>query len=122
MYIRVDERLSIFFCDFKVDLLGTAVMDVRSPVHSRHLQFNKRVPKIGPSTLPVRFMEPSPRPDNVPKQHGSSKSSKVLLLSRPIVTNSRIKQDEKYHKDIYLAFVNNALEQKAIVGPIYSIL
>ena len=72
-------------------------------------------------------MEPSPRPvtDNIPKQPSARrtyKSSKVSPLSRPIATNSRIKQDEKYRKDIYLAFVNNALEQKAIVGPINSIL
>ena len=105
----------------------SAAMDVRSPVHSRHSQFNKRVPKSGPSTLAVRFMEPSPRPviDNIPKQSSARrtyKSSKVSPLSRPIATNSRIKQDEKYRKDIYLAFVNNALEQKTIVGPISSIL
>ncbi|KZP04571.1 RNA polymerase I-specific transcription initiation factor RRN3 [Athelia psychrophila] len=31
---------------------------------------------------------------------------------RPIATNSRVKQDEKYRKDMYLAFVSNALELK----------
>lgn len=119
------ERLCIFLLDF--DLLGTAAMDVRSPVHSRHSQFNKRVPKSGPSTPAVRFMEPSPRPvlDNYPKQPSarrSSKSSTASQLSRPIATNSRVKQDEKYRKDIYLAFVNNALEQKANVRRIDGIL
>ncbi|GLB34084.1 putative RNA polymerase I-specific transcription initiation factor RRN3 [Lyophyllum shimeji] len=35
-----------------------------------------------------------------------------LLVRRPIATNSRVKQDEKYKKDMYLAFVHNALQQK----------
>jgi RNA polymerase I-specific transcription initiation factor RRN3 len=36
-------------------------------------------------------------------------------LSRPIATNSRIKLGERLRKDMYLAFVNNALEQKTLV-------
>ena len=36
-------------------------------------------------------------------------------LSRPIATNSRIKQGERLRKDMYLAFVNNALHQKTLV-------
>ncbi|KNZ77234.1 RNA polymerase I-specific transcription initiation factor rrn3 [Termitomyces sp. J132] len=36
------------------------------------------------------------------------------LVRRPIATNSRVKQDEKYKKDMYLSFVNNALQQKTI--------
>lgn len=95
-------------------------MDVRTPVHSRHSQFNKRVPKSGP-TPTARFMEPQPKLvlDNLTKSSGKSlKPSPVSLsTSRPIATNSRVKQDEKYRKDMYLAFVNNALQQKANVGP-----
>ncbi|KAF9464841.1 RNA polymerase I-specific transcription initiation factor RRN3 [Collybia nuda] len=40
-------------------------------------------------------------------------SSSPSLINRPIATNSRVKQDEKYRKDMYLAFVHNALQQKA---------
>ena len=36
----------------------------------------------------------------------------TFLVRRPIATNSRIKQNENYRKDMYLAFVNNALQQK----------
>jgi RNA polymerase I-specific transcription initiation factor RRN3 len=36
-------------------------------------------------------------------------------LTRPIATNSRIKQGERLRKDMYLAFVNNALLQKTLV-------
>ena len=40
-----------------------------------------------------------------------------LLVQRPIATNSRVKQDERYRKDMYLAFVNNALQEKVNVSP-----
>ncbi|TFK43795.1 RNA polymerase I-specific transcription initiation factor RRN3 [Crucibulum laeve] len=46
------------------------------------------------------------------KARKSSVSSTFPLIGRPIATNSRVKQDEKYRKDMYLAFVNNALQQK----------
>jgi RNA polymerase I-specific transcription initiation factor RRN3 len=45
-----------------------------------------------------------------------SPGSSSLLVARPIATNSRVRQDEKYRKDMYLAFVNNALQQKANVS------
>lgn len=45
----------------------------------------------------------------------SRKATSSLLITRPIATNSRVKQDEQYRKDMYLAFVNNALQQKANV-------
>ncbi|KAG6854356.1 hypothetical protein C0991_007861 [Blastosporella zonata] len=47
-----------------------------------------------------------------PKRTQKSELSS-LLVRRPIATNSRVKQDEKYRKDMYLSFVNNALQQKA---------
>jgi RNA polymerase I-specific transcription initiation factor RRN3 len=49
-----------------------------------------------------------------------SKSPTPLLdgdLPRPIATNGRIKRGERLQKDMYLAFVNNALEQKTLVRP-----
>ncbi|ETW83701.1 hypothetical protein HETIRDRAFT_380901, partial [Heterobasidion irregulare TC 32-1] len=92
--------------------------------HSRHSQFNQRPPKTGPIALASRHMDfslskSSPSLDEftrhpAPSRKSSSASSPSLLASRPIATNSRIKQDEKLRKDMYLAFVNNALQQKAM--------
>lgn len=94
--------------------------------HSRHSQFNQRPPKTGPIALASRHMDfslskSSPSLDEftrhpAPSRKSSSASSPSLLASRPIATNSRIKQDEKLRKDMYLAFVNNALQQKVMVG------
>lgn len=44
------------------------------------------------------------------------KDSMTIVIPRPVITNSRVKQDEKYRKDMYLAFVNNALLQKSKVS------
>lgn len=95
-------------------------MDVRTPVHSRHSQYNnKRLPKSGPSPT-ARFMEKPallvslPKP-KLSKSTSSALNSPSLLTPRPIATNSRVKQDEKYRKDMYLAFVSNALELKLSV-------
>lgn len=48
----------------------------------------------------------------------TSSSAKELatLTTRPIATNSRLKRDEKYRRDMYLAFIDNALSQKAKVS------
>ncbi|KAJ7632092.1 RNA polymerase I-specific transcription initiation factor RRN3 [Mycena rosella] len=63
--------------------------------HSTLSQFNqRRAPKAGPISQ-------------------KSSPSTAALIRRPIATNSRVKQDEKYRKDMHLAFVNNALLQKA---------
>ncbi|KAH8118691.1 RNA polymerase I-specific transcription initiation factor RRN3 [Phellopilus nigrolimitatus] len=35
------------------------------------------------------------------------------LAARPIASNARVRRDEKYRRDLYLAFVDNALTQKA---------
>ncbi|KAF9006640.1 RNA polymerase I-specific transcription initiation factor RRN3 [Cyathus striatus] len=43
----------------------------------------------------------------------TSAASAALLMRRPIASNSRVRQDEKVRKDMYLAFVNNALQQKS---------
>jgi len=39
----------------------------------------------------------------------------LLLIARPIATNSRVKKTQKLHRDMHLAFVNNALECKSQV-------
>ncbi|CAL1700445.1 unnamed protein product [Somion occarium] len=86
--------------------------------HSRLSQFNNRPPKAGPNQrrmeAPLRTLDPL---DNYKKKSASSKypasSSTSSLLGRPIATNSRVKQDEQYRKDMHLAFITNALQQKA---------
>lgn len=49
-------------------------------------------------------------------------SSPSTPMPRPIATNSRIKQDERLRKDMHLAFVNNALQQKALVRLVLSVV
>lgn len=39
-------------------------------------------------------------------------SDSPLFTSRPIATNSRVKQDEQYKKDMFLAYVNKAIREK----------
>ncbi|KDQ64421.1 hypothetical protein JAAARDRAFT_28051 [Jaapia argillacea MUCL 33604] len=88
--------------------------------HSRLSQFNKRQKKVGPITPSTRYMDtPQSKPGlaaggYTKRPTASRQSSSSLLTSRPIATNSRIKQDEQYRKDMYLAFVNNALQQKSM--------
>ncbi|KAJ7126373.1 RNA polymerase I-specific transcription initiation factor RRN3 [Mycena crocata] len=89
--------------------------------HSTLSQFNqRRTPKAGPISL--KFMDvqqQKPALDSFTKRPSASRKaspSPAMVIRRPIATNSRIKsinQDEKYRKDMYLAFVNNALLQKA---------
>ncbi|KAJ6538471.1 RNA polymerase I-specific transcription initiation factor RRN3 [Mycena vulgaris] len=86
--------------------------------HSTLSQFNqRRAPKAGP--ISHKYMDPQqPKPalDSFTKRTSTSRrasSSPAALIRRPIATNSRVKQDEKYRKDMHLAFVNNALLQKA---------
>ncbi|OJA07665.1 hypothetical protein AZE42_09570 [Rhizopogon vesiculosus] len=84
--------------------------------HSRHSQFNQRAPKSGPFSPTVRFEQPQKITlDKYTKASSSSSpmtSHSLLFTSRPIATNSRVKQDEQFKKDMFLAFVNNALLEK----------
>ncbi|KAJ7068647.1 RNA polymerase I-specific transcription initiation factor RRN3 [Mycena amicta] len=86
--------------------------------HSTRSQFNNRPPKAGPAAH--KYMDPLPQQkpslDSFAKRSSASASRKASSPSgtiRPIATNSRIKQDDQYRKDMHLAFVNNALLQKA---------
>lgn len=93
--------------------------------HSRLSQFNVRSPKFGPPPV-SRFVSDmlnkpgletfssSTSTTHQKKKAGSrpSEPTSTLLVRRPIATNSRIKQNESYRKDMYLAFVDNALQQK----------
>lgn len=84
--------------------------------HSNTSPFNQRQPKAGPSVVALRYHQDSTSKSvtELPKRTPSFKDS--MASPRPIITNSRIKQDENYRKDMYLAFVNNALLQKSKVG------
>jgi hypothetical protein len=109
--------------------------------HSRLSQFNQRPPKAGPAVSNQRQMDSSPhskspsldrfakRSPRTRQSRGPCKKSTSSLPSRsptplldgdpsrPIVTNARIKRGERLRKDMYLAFVKNALEQKTLVRP-----
>lgn len=89
--------------------------------HSRLVQFNQRPPKIGPKAASRGYMEsPKLTLESFTKKASTptrkSSSPAPALVRRPIATNSRIRQDEQYRKDMYLAFVNNALQQKLEVS------
>jgi len=88
--------------------------------HSRLNQYNQRPPKSGPPPA-SRFLTNmllKPSLENFPPTSSPATKPKpgyeasTFLVRRPIATNSRIKQNENYRKDMYLAFVNNALQQK----------
>ncbi|KAF9266320.1 RNA polymerase I-specific transcription initiation factor RRN3 [Marasmius fiardii PR-910] len=88
--------------------------------HSRFSQFdNKRNPKAGPQSSKPRLMDPkdTPKAQLPRKPSASSTPNPSLFMGRPIATNSRVKQDEKTRKDMYLSFVNNALHQKSLGIP-----
>ncbi|KAF8969326.1 RNA polymerase I-specific transcription initiation factor RRN3 [Flammula alnicola] len=87
--------------------------------HSRRSQFNHRAPKAGPVSRTVEpISTPKAEPSKMPprKTSSSAKASSTasanLLIRRPIATNSRVKQDEIFKRDMYLSFVTNALQQK----------
>ncbi|KAF5363263.1 hypothetical protein D9756_000229 [Leucocoprinus leucothites] len=95
--------------------------------HSRLNQFNHRGPKSGPlpssrfvSEMPPKpslsafSSAPSPSTSTTKPKPRSNLSTSISspLVRRPIASNSRIRQNESYRKDMYLAFVNNALQQK----------
>ncbi|KAF8351692.1 RNA polymerase I-specific transcription initiation factor RRN3 [Amanita rubescens] len=74
--------------------------------HSTLSQFNQRLPKAGPVAHSQSSMVQMRAAKRVKLQSPSPPTE------RPIATNSRIKQDQKYRKDMYLAFVNDALQKK----------
>ncbi|KAJ7682435.1 RNA polymerase I-specific transcription initiation factor RRN3 [Mycena polygramma] len=81
--------------------------------HSTLSQFNQRRPKAGPTHKYMDIPQPRPALESFGKRPSKASPSPAVLIRRPIATNSRVKQDEKYRKDMHLAFVNNALLQKA---------
>ena len=81
--------------------------------HSRLSQYDHRPPKAGPLAQNIWTL-----PMNKTKQAGPHKQqfdTSVLLIARPIATNSRVKKTQKLYRDMHLAFVNNALEHKSQV-------
>lgn len=101
--------------------------------HSRLNQFNQRGPKSGPPpalrfapfnteavqkpNLETFFSAPPPSTTTAKRKPTPkiSGTASTRLVRRPIATNSRIRQNEDYRKDMYLAFVKNALQQKSNV-------
>ncbi|KAF5333679.1 hypothetical protein D9611_002662 [Ephemerocybe angulata] len=94
--------------------------------HSRRSQYNQRQPKAGPqartlSSMPLptsptlnTLAGPSALVSFGEKRATKSKSkAPVPTIRRPIASNSRIRQGENLRRDMYLAFVNNALQEKA---------
>ncbi|KAJ6466697.1 RNA polymerase I-specific transcription initiation factor RRN3 [Mycena vitilis] len=81
--------------------------------HSTLSQFNQRRPKAGPTHKYMDISQSRPALESFGKRPSRASPSPAVLIRRPIATNSRVKQDEKYRKDMHLAFVNNALLQKA---------
>ena len=84
--------------------------------HSILSQFNQRHPKAGPMARSQDTTPTQKRSEKRPKLQSSNSSPSTS--DRRIATNSRIKQDEKYKMDMYLAFINDALQQKSSVGVI----
>ncbi|KAM6496105.1 RNA polymerase I-specific transcription initiation factor RRN3 [Amanita muscaria] len=80
--------------------------------HSTLSQFNQRHPKAGPMARSQDSVAIPKRAAKRPKLQ--SFNSSPVLTERPIATNSRIKQDEKYRRDMYLIFVNDALQKKTM--------
>ncbi|KAF7332358.1 RNA polymerase I-specific transcription initiation factor RRN3 [Mycena kentingensis (nom. inval.)] len=85
--------------------------------HSTRAQFNTRLPKAGPAAH--KYMD-TPQKDKLPLPKSSRKASSPApsdgFIRRPIATNSRITGDN-FRKDMHLAFVTNALAQKAKGSP-----
>ncbi|KAF8838365.1 RNA polymerase I-specific transcription initiation factor RRN3 [Paxillus ammoniavirescens] len=88
--------------------------------HSRLSQFNQRTPKSGPYAPTARFMEQQPKitiekyaKHPPPAKSASGHADGLLSLAqRPIATNSRVRQGEQFKKDMFIAFVNKALQEK----------
>ncbi|KAF8555371.1 RNA polymerase I-specific transcription initiation factor RRN3 [Imleria badia] len=88
--------------------------------HSTHSQFNQRMPKSGPYTPTTRFMEQPPKIaiEKYAKSPPSAKSTAhtadplLSLAQRPIATNSRVRQGEQFKRDMFVAFINKALQEK----------
>ena len=82
--------------------------------HSRISQFNHRPPKAGPLTQNTWTLAMDRKKQAGPKKQQFDTST-LLLVARPIVTNSRVKKSQKLYRDMHLAFVNGALERKSQV-------
>ncbi|KAF8914242.1 RNA polymerase I-specific transcription initiation factor RRN3 [Gymnopilus junonius] len=83
--------------------------------HSRRSQFNQRAPKAGPLSRNIELLPHKSEPPKMPSKKPSASTTSAstnLLIRRPIATNSRVKQDEMFKRDMYLSFVTNALQQK----------
>jgi len=109
-----------------LDVAGSDEQESVMDPHSRHSQFNQRQPKSGPPARLINSMplQPSSKPivppttPMSPTDRRAAKSKAKItttfaMTQRPIASNSRIRQSESLRRDMYLAFVNNALQEKA---------
>ncbi|KAG9317852.1 RNA polymerase I-specific transcription initiation factor RRN3 [Chiua virens] len=88
--------------------------------HSTHSQFNHRTPKSGPYTPTTRIMEqPSKlviekyaKPPPSAKSPPHDADQLLALVQRPIATNSRVRQGEQLKRDMFVAFISKALQEK----------
>ncbi|KAH0840284.1 RNA polymerase I-specific transcription initiation factor RRN3-domain-containing protein [Lanmaoa asiatica] len=88
--------------------------------HSTHSQFNQRTPKSGPYTPTTRFMDQPPKitiekfakPPPPAKSATHNADHSLSLERRPIATNSRVRQGEQFKRDMFIAFINKALQEK----------
>ncbi|KAF8138953.1 RNA polymerase I-specific transcription initiation factor RRN3-domain-containing protein [Boletus edulis] len=70
--------------------------------HSTHSQFNQRTAQ--PPKIAIEKYAKSPSP---------AKADRLLSLAqRPIATNSRVRQGEQFKRDMFIAFINKALQEK----------
>lgn len=83
--------------------------------HSRLSRYNHRPTKAGPLIQSPRTLPMDRRKQAGPQKHRLDAST-LLLVSRPIATNSRVKKTQKLHRDMHLAFVDSALERKSQVS------
>jgi RNA polymerase I-specific transcription initiation factor RRN3 len=87
-------------------------------------QFNTRQPKAGPLSPAMRQFEsplrpasdaPKPRKQAASRRSSVSSAASMPETPRKIATNSRVRQEAQNQKTMFLAFVNDALTQKANV-------
>jgi RNA polymerase I-specific transcription initiation factor RRN3 len=73
--------------------------------HSKFSQFNHRVTKAGPQSRNIESIPPSLSPNDSFKMPSRKPSIFTkAVIRRPLATNSRVKQDEIFKRDMYLSY------------------
>lgn len=66
------------------------------------MKAGKKQRQAGPDTRPIEYVHPR-------------KTAPIPDTPRPVATNSRVKAQDKYKKDLYIGFVTNAILEKGKV-------